>query len=295
MAFARSVRPARLIASGIRLAMASHAATSVSVPNSHTDAPCFAQYAATSAKCATGQRLAGPNSARDTAQRCYPLREVQRPSLLVEVRRIGGQARSPVLPSAQCDEPLHQCRLALRVQATHVVQQPIAVFAAKAGAFRYAGEPRDEGGLERIRQDDGLVEAFLTQRARHAAAFAQREFAMSGIQLVHGGDAGHPLRDRHRCRGCQHVYSRTGLAQVRGRGFGHHHVADPGWPDNEDFPCAVGPHYMARVCHSACAWRRPLTWSKYRDCSVSVIGPLRPLPMDRPSSSRIGNTSAAVR
>ena len=39
---------------------------------------------------------------------------------------------------------------------------------------------------------------------------------------------------------------------------------------------------------------RPLTISKNADCNFSVIGPRLPAPIIRPSSSRIGVTSAAV-
>ena len=56
----------------------------------------------------------------------------------------------------------------------------------------------------------------------------------------------------------------------------------------------LGPGAQTGVSHSGCSVRRPCTWSKKRDWSRSVMGPRPPLPMTRPSTSRMGVTSAAV-
>jgi hypothetical protein len=64
--------------------------------------------------------------------------------------------------------------------------------------------------------------------------------------------------------------------------FGH-------WRVVVGFPC-----YFTRVSQPACLALRPYTTSKYCACSFSVNGPREPLPIMRPSNSRIGVTSAAV-
>ncbi len=52
--------------------------------------------------------------------------------------------------------------------------------------------------------------------------------------------------------------------------------------------------YLTGFNQSKCSGTRPCTKSKYFDCNFSVIGPRTPEPIIRPSSSRIGVTSAAV-
>ena len=53
-------------------------------------------------------------------------------------------------------------------------------------------------------------------------------------------------------------------------------------------------HAATGLSQSPCFSFLPLTQSKNSFCNLAVIGPIVPLPMVRPSSSRIGVTSAAV-
>src|SRR3569832_534669 len=53
-------------------------------------------------------------------------------------------------------------------------------------------------------------------------------------------------------------------------------------------------HLSARLSHFGYSRRRPCTWSKKVDCSFSVMGPRLPRHRQRPSTSRMGVTSAAV-
>ena len=209
-------------------------------------------------------------------------------------------------------------RRAQRIDRSGAVASPRRACARRSArrnatrrASRSAAECREERhqrGFETVRQHDRAIVSRSRRNARPTLApHAPAEFAVSD-------------RQRDRCR--RHRASAAPAARSppapgrespprdrRGKQRSNqcvrdHHVADPGRTHDQDlhrrFHAARGAtspakHRRRRACatpDARCVCRAPDRSTA--PAASPVIGPRPPLPMARPSSSRIGSTSAAV-
>ncbi len=142
------------------------------------------------------------------------------------------------------------------VERPHVVDEPVAGLAAKAGSLRYARKPGNERRLQGARQDDRLLVARVAQRVADAAALAEAQFAVPRFSGDAPANLRHACDDRQRPTRRQYVYRRFGpaLIQQDEQRLCHHHVADPRGPDDQ---CCRRGHWLSRQADPGSPLPRP--------------------------------------
>ena len=187
------------------------------------------------------------------------------------------------------------------IQRAHVVDQAESRFTAKARAPRDASQPRRQSRLERSRQHDGLIETVAAQAPRRGPPLAPVEVAVARVDAMRLFDAGHSLGQRRRARRRKEVYFSPPRRKTGHESVGHHRVATQDGATTNAF---TG---FARARRSGCAAssrrrRVPLRVRLAPSAHLVEVErlqlaghrPRTPLPITRPSSVRMGSTSAAV-
>src|SRR5690606_1398521 len=137
----------------------------------------------------------------------------------------------------QRHEALDHQRVAVLVQHPDIVEQPVAHFAAPAGALGDAGEERHQGGLEGVGQQDGLIVP-AAQLLADAPAGGDVQHAVAEGEAQCLTDLGHALENRSAPFGGQYIDLAIGaMAQLQAgkQCLCHDHVAHPAGADNQHF------------------------------------------------------------
>ena len=250
MASASSVAPHRLricagAVSWARLAISSATARSLGEPNSQIAKPSAARRPASSAKCAAGQRLAGPYSAPGQKAAILAGRSIASRvrvfccSATVDRSRGAETGRGSGAPGSfrQLREAFDHQRQGGFVEAVAAVEQAVTRFAGESDALRNPGESRNQRRFQGVGQDVGGVIAARGKLASETPAFAQAQRTVAEWVVEHMVDFAHAPQYGGHPRRCQGIQGQVGVLRVQPgkQRLRHDRVANPGRGDDEGF------------------------------------------------------------